>query len=53
MLDKVDKRIANLVKAKAGDKLDKVLEAAEELALLEGKTPERSLADALDKYRLS
>lgn len=51
MLTKVDKRIAQMFVSKAGDKLDKVLETAEEYLTL-GKTPERCLADALEKFKL-
>lgn len=52
MLNKVDPRIASVVKNLAGDKLDIVLIQAEDLMLLEGKTAERALADALEIYKL-
>lgn len=51
MLNTVDKRIADLTKRLAGDKLDVVLIQAEEYLLL-GKKKERALADALEKFKL-
>lgn len=52
MLDRVDPRIAEIVKKKAGDKLDIVLVQAEDFVLLEGKSDARALADALEKFKL-
>lgn len=52
MLTKVDPRIAQVVKNMAGDKLDLILIQAEDLMLIEGKSAERALADALDIYKL-
>lgn len=52
MLDQVDKRIAKLVTKLAGDKLDVVLIHAEDLVLLQGKKPERALADSLETFKL-
>lgn len=51
MLNRVNPRIAELVQKKAGDKLDIVLLQAEEL-VAQGKTMERALADALEKFKL-
>ena len=51
MFDKVDFRIRALVEKLAGDKLDIVLIAAEDL-VKEGKMPERALADALQRFKL-
>lgn len=53
MLSKVDPRIASIVKSKAGDKLDKVLEAAEYFEEFDKKTPARALADALEQFKLT
>lgn len=51
MLEKVDKRIAEIVKKQAKDKLDLVLIEAEDL-MKTGKDCGRALADALEKYRI-
>ena len=51
MLKMVDKRIAQIAKDLAGDKLDIVLLHAEELIAV-GKKPARALADSLDKFKL-
>lgn len=53
MLDKVDKRIAELVKKRAGSKLDQVLATAEQLVTHLEKKPARALADALEFYKLT
>jgi hypothetical protein len=52
MLKTVDPRIADMTKRIAGDRLGAVVEFAEDLILLKGKTTERALADALEKYKL-
>lgn len=52
MLKNVDKRIVAIVIKKSGDKLDQVLTQAEDLMLIQGKTAERALADALEIYKL-
>lgn len=52
MLTRVDARIAEIVKKKAGEKLDAVVLHAEELVRTEEKTPARALADALEKMKL-
>jgi hypothetical protein len=51
ILNEVDARISQVVRNKAGEKLSKVLDTADEL-VLRGKSPERALADALEKHRL-
>ena len=51
MLKMVDKRIAQIAKDLAGDKLDIVLLHSEEL-MATGKKPARALADALEKFKL-
>lgn len=53
MLESVDKRIAAVVVKKAGKKLDQVISQAQDLVLIEGKTPARALADALELYNLN
>lgn len=52
MLKTVDPRIAALTEKLAGDKLPNVLEAAEYFVEFDNKTPARSLADALEKFKL-
>jgi hypothetical protein len=52
MLTTVDPRIAAIVTKVAGEKLPQVLEAAEYLVEFDKKTPARSLADALEKFKL-
>jgi alpha-D-ribose 1-methylphosphonate 5-triphosphate synthase subunit PhnI len=53
VLRTVDRRIAAIVKNLAGiEKLGAVVSYAEDLILLQGKTTERALADALEKYKL-
>lgn len=44
---KIDPRVMEIVSKIAGDNLSKVLEDAELLVMMEGKTPERALADVL------
>ena len=52
MLNTVDSRISAIVRRRAGDKLPAVVDFAEDLILMYGKTTERALADALEKYNL-
>jgi len=54
MLNTVDPRISAIVRRLAGvEKLPAVVDYAEDLILLNGKTTERALADALEKYKLT
>lgn len=52
LLNEVDQRIGAMVRRLAGDKLGSVVFHAEDLILLQGKQPNRALADALETFKL-
>jgi hypothetical protein len=52
LISELDPRIAAIVRRVSGDKLDQVVFYAEDLILLQGKQPNRAIADSLETFKL-